>query len=520
MDATELSQTAATYTRVAAPASGPQAAADVAVIAWHGMGQQIRFETVETIVRALVMNRASEGYRVDDKVDVRFVELGGEKMWRAELEAESPDGAKRKVHVYEAYWAPLSEGRITLRETIAFLFRTGLDALVFSVRAKAFRRHLFGEWRIFPVDLSGCIEILVLMLTLASLIVINVAIAAATSAAVLSGGTSRWPSYPLLADLTVDFLMFELCAGAALIVLWLVYVRQRRHRKSANPPPPSRIGGALIWILIGLAVAATVVAGALVALHLIQHRTPTRGMWWTGPAWLVAWVNGTQPAFWAMTTVIAVWTIAVLVSYVLQSFFVEYIGDVAIYVSSHRLDRYFETRQAIKDLSRKTAQAIYTAGGYPSHVIVGHSLGSLIAYDTLNRLSNEDALTGYETNVAARTRAFITLGSPLDKTAFLFRLQSEFSDVREAMAASAQPLITRYDQRPPWTNVSSANDPISGDLDYYDPPSGQDADCPDARHKGIVNVRDDQAWIPLLAHTQYFTNDLFVKLLREAIGIA
>jgi hypothetical protein len=74
--------------------------------------------------------------------------------------------------------------------------------------------------------------------------------------------------------------------------------------------------------------------------------------------------------------------------------------------------------------------------------LVGRSLGSVVAYDTLNGLLNEDV------SRSTRTQLLLTFGSPLDKTAFLFRAQSEFSDVREALAAATQPLIVDYALRP------------------------------------------------------------------------
>jgi hypothetical protein len=137
-----------------------------------------------------------------------------------------------------------------------------------------------------------------------------------------------------------------------------------------------------------------------------------------------------------------------------------------------------------------------------------------VASDTLNRLLNESVVTS-SLDVTNRTRALLTFGSPLDKTAFLFRAQSEFSDVREAMAAAAQPMIVDYALRPIWINIYSPSDPISSRLDYYDA-RGHEGKEP-KRGGGVFNVKDDQSWIPLVAHTQYWTNKAFVEQLRWAI---
>src|SRR5206468_3897715 len=129
----------------------------------------------------------------------------------------------------------------------------------------------------------------------------------------------------------------------------------------------------------------------------------------------------------------------------------------------------------------KQALAVYSlrnADGkleYSDIIMAGHSLGSLIAYDTLNRLINEDARaesnesTGH-LGIVDRTCLLLTFGSPLDKTAFLFGAQRKQTKTRSALAAAVQPLIQRPEWRPPWVNVYSRWDPISAALKFYDPP--------------------------------------------------
>ena len=58
-------------------------------------------------------------------------------------------------------------------------------------------------------------------------------------------------------------------------------------------------------------------------------------------------------------------------------------------------------------------------------VRVGRSLGSVIVYDVLNRLVNEDEAIGCSLKVVARTPLLLTFGSPLDRTAFLFAVQRQ-----------------------------------------------------------------------------------------------
>jgi hypothetical protein len=83
---------------------------------------------------------------------------------------------------------------------------------------------------------------------------------------------------------------------------------------------------------------------------------------------------------------------------------------------------------------------------YDRLVIVGHSLGSVVAYDTLNAMIVADNHANKERKVAERTSMLLTFGSPLDKTAYVFRNHKAIeAEVRGALAAQVQPLILDYD---------------------------------------------------------------------------
>lgn len=205
-------------------------------------------------------------------------------------------------------------------------------------------------------------------------------------------------------------------------------------------------------------------------------------------------------------------------------FVVEFAGDVAIYVSSYKVSRYDAIRNKILETVCTITKQIYSAGivddqqaaAYDSVVIVGHSLGSVISYDALNAAINWDEVEcGSENRVVERTTRLITFGSPLDKTAFLFRTQvSSARNLREALAARQQPLILDYERYRregfQWVNLYSKRDIVSGHLDYYDA-----AGLPG--YNPVINRVDPQAWKPLLAHTQYWDNDALQDALYEAV---
>ena len=203
-----------------------------------------------------------------------------------------------------------------------------------------------------------------------------------------------------------------------------------------------------------------------------------------------------------------VWPFLFLISAVVRKLMVEYVGDVAAYVSPNMLDTFAELREKIKDTAYNSARALYLAQSedgqglqYGKIAVVGHSLGSVIAYDTLNRLINEDLLSGAKLRIAERTSLLLTFGSPLDKIAFFFTVLSKSArHIREQLASVVQPLIEDYKYRPfPWINIYSRNDIICGFLDLYDKPGT-------LVPPGVKNIKDPDALTPLVAHVEYWTN--------------
>lgn len=108
-------------------------------------------------------------------------------------------------------------------------------------------------------------------------------------------------------------------------------------------------------------------------------------------------------------------------------FFIQYIGDVAAYTSAHKVNKFHEIRGQIQEIGLSVANAVYGAKDksgrfeYEQLIIVGHSLGSVLAYDTLNAVINRDLLLKNKNDVVKRTRLLLTFGCPLDKTAYFFR---------------------------------------------------------------------------------------------------
>ena len=202
-----------------------------------------------------------------------------------------------------------------------------------------------------------------------------------------------------------------------------------------------------------------------------------------------------------------VWLLAIGVSAVARRFLVAYVGDVAAYIQPQELDRFNRLRERVKACVWKSAVAVFLSSErYDEVVMVGHSLGSVIAYDTLNSLYREERL-GAVPGVQARSKLFVTFGSPLDKIAFLFAMQGSNREGLDALAASVQPLIAFPTIRPRWVNMYSNWDIISGGLDFYDK-------TPGSPHH-IENVSDPDACVWLAAHTEYWDGRLVCDTIHE-----
>src|SRR5437764_10034476 len=90
-------------------ANAAPAVPTTAVIVCHGMGQQVRFETLDDVASA-IMSQASQ--TVSKHVGLVQVQSSEEVLARSELVCRDASGNVHSIHLYEAYWAPLTEGQI------------------------------------------------------------------------------------------------------------------------------------------------------------------------------------------------------------------------------------------------------------------------------------------------------------------------------------------------------------------------------------------------------------------------
>jgi|GEM_PF-4941714 len=108
---------------------------------------------------------------------------------------------------------------------------------------------------------------------------------------------------------------------------------------------------------------------------------------------------------------------------------VDYIGDIALYCTTDVKSEYFETRKKILDTAVDKIKLLALNKDYDEILLCGHSLGSVIAYDVIDRLNilmnkteviEKDKDNTIMPEHAPKFRGIITFGSPLDKVAFFF----------------------------------------------------------------------------------------------------
>ncbi|MGD0731046.1 MAG: hypothetical protein ABR956_07265 [Terracidiphilus sp.] len=463
-----------------------------AVLVFHGMGEEVRFETLSRAA-SLILTEAKDRGAAIDSVVIRSVSKDAAAtglLVRSELSWTEGDGAQRQVHVYEAYWAPLTAGKVTYWETISFLVASGWNGLrgtFFSGKPFTFKRWLFGEFRVLHLSLST-VSLLASLMALIGFFAATVAFAAYSlaNAAKLAAAGGR---EGLVAAVNSIF-----------------------HKVAGPWNEGVHIAGKLLSYFIYFPDGPTF-------LNKVKFEPEV-----------------SREHLWQAVVALLLWAALIYAALKARSLLTQYAGSLAAYLSPYKDSKFDELRGQIQQVGLDVANLIYEGfkwpdSGIPKYekvVILGHSLGSVIAYDTLNAMINLDSArnqAGAPNAVVSRTRALITFGSPLDKTAFLFRVQlnvrrnrlDQEGELRETMVCAVQPLIADYKNRynpqelphgPKWLNLWSPMDIISGHLDYYDDPKFAE-DTPEH----IQNMIDPQAWIPVAAHNQYWTK----KLLRRTV---
>lgn len=225
-----------------------------------------------------------------------------------------------------------------------------------------------------------------------------------------------------------------------------------------NPKPPPAEHQGLLWRCItGGAAQAGVAAGELAPLAAHFHLAAWNHIYYAAYAdiesddpWVEHMLRGEgerycapEPSRWAVWRTRFMYTLGDLLPVLARL-----VGDADILASIADTERYFSDRDGIGTRVRaaiKQTLAPLVAQG-AEIMLLGHSLGSVLAYDTLWELSRRDAWRW-------RCPLFMTLGSPLG----MFYVQRRLLGRRERSARRYPDNIAR------WINISATGDVIATD---------------------------------------------------------
>jgi hypothetical protein len=203
------------------------------------MGQQVPFETIDGVAQAAARGVRDTKARITSSV-IRSVRLGTQnkddiesELVRAEFEIREESEALHEVHVYEAYWAPLTEGKVSASDVVRFLFSSGWNGIT-NTSARTYRRWMFDRERQFTLPTEKLtFAFLSIIALLFALVFINAVLAAAAASHAI-GHEKPFPQGALLVKLTWDFVIVD--AAAILVPRPPCATRrsQRKNHRSAN----------------------------------------------------------------------------------------------------------------------------------------------------------------------------------------------------------------------------------------------------------------------------------------------
>jgi pimeloyl-ACP methyl ester carboxylesterase len=238
-----------------------------------------------------------------------------------------------------------------------------------------------------------------------------------------------------------------------------------------------------------------------------------------------------------------------------RRFLAEFIGDVQVYTNRDELSTHFVAREGVLTAAEQVFETV-DRRGYEGVVVVGHSLGSVVALDALERLDARDS------DILSRVDAIVTFGTALEKVKYFFSRESDsysamavrrlkereraiaeaggIEDIRQsvAVAQSLQTLERAVDlaggKRRAWVNLWYANDVVANPITSFGsenrkPPVlgwrrkvSVDVDrlLLDSREQLLVNAalgwRLFPPWKIFWPHSDYWTDDRVLEVIGRS----
>lgn len=193
----------------------------------------------------------------------------------------------------------------------------------------------------------------------------------------------------------------------------------------------------------------------------------------------------------------------------------DYVSDVQVYVA-HRADAPGNVYVVKEEITDRVVAAIRAAQalGYDEISVVGHSLGTVVAYRAVNRVL-ESAPPGADSHI----RFLITLAAPFNKIHALFGLEEDRRGLNSALVKSA---AVRGMFDPPAAGFAAVAAPGTPGVQWFNVTAamesvGEPINVPVLKFypKECFVVNN---WNPLTTHVAYFSNPALMRPLGRLLA--
>jgi pimeloyl-ACP methyl ester carboxylesterase len=428
---------------------------DRAVIVVHGIGEQAQGDTLDAFVRGLERCGCADPELIQEAQPFGSpLPQDGVRLTRDGVTAD----------VYEVYWAPLTARKTTARSVLWWLYRS-----TFVPGSKLRRPSKKTWWDIATALLATVLIVSVMLFALSSLGTLSSQVACRTDPSVtcelpqeqrnVTGPEVTWGGFAQVGS------VFGAISESLVI---------------SNRPleiSPSHVAGVLtrvpfrywlIMIAIAFLVAQSLFRLTQLVSGLVQGKSPDvpgrvgiqlvmLAVFLFGLFFLIQLIAPIMVAF------VLVLVAVTVVAGGARRFLAESLGDVQVYAERDENSDHYAAREAVL-LQAEKAFGLVADRGYEHIVVLGHSLGSVIAFTTLDRLCRRIP------DLLPRIEAFVTFGSALEKVRYFFERRKEV-DERSSRWLIEPARKIAHDK--PWLNLWYANDVVANPITTFQPEGTQ-----------------------------------------------
>lgn len=384
-----------------------------ALLVIHGIGNQPPLRILGAVVQGLW--REARAATPTEEPSVAPMTVVTAKAGRARPLVRLPASVlgRHELDVLEYHWAEHAVGGMSAVATFGWLLEVVVAGLDFR-RQVPFLMAGARPRRAWALVLRQLLQVAGLAGAAATLLVAALLVGArageaARAVQVAVRELPELPSLPVVAALVLLLCLVAalLALGRDLLVAQLEARRVRRHHAAPTQAGAAWAGmygpAAARWTMPGLTVLLATLAASAALGHWLRPVLVDYGV-------VVATLlrePGVSIGLAALVGVLAA-----------RSLLLSHVADIALYVTSDRLSSRARTRRAILDEGEALLRDLL-AEGYDEVYVAGHSLGSVVALDLLDRLARGSS--PQREPELARLKGLLTFGSPLDKVAYFFR---------------------------------------------------------------------------------------------------